>query len=141
MDDYSIASLFFMTTQSLHSSTTTVPIAPSTRMGLYLPFLKGRRWVPLARIVRLEGIGNYTRVFFTDGTDLLVALTLKVLEDRLPAETMIRPHRKHLLNWQYVRAVHPILQEVMLYNGERFSLARRRVSEVSQAYRLRSWVA
>ncbi len=110
-------------------------------MGLYLPFLVGRRWVPLARVIRLEGIGNYTRVFFTNGSDLLVALTLKVLEDRLPAETMMRPHRKHLLNWQYVQAVHPILKEVTLYNGERFSLARRRVGEISKAYRQRSWVA
>lgn len=128
-----------MTTQPFISPSAPVHTLSLGRMGLSLPFPKGRRWVPLARIIRLEGIGNYTNVYFTDGTKLLVALTLKVLEERVPAGTMIRPHRKHLLNWQYVQAVHPVLQEVILYNGERFALARRRVSEFSLAYNQRFW--
>jgi hypothetical protein len=45
----------------------------------------------------LESNQNYTYCHFSDGSSLLVALTLKVLLSRLPTDALIRVHRKHFL--------------------------------------------
>ena len=97
--------------------------------ALLLPFEKGRRWVNLGEIIRLEGIGNYTSCIFADGTTLLVALTIRRLQDRIPNGLFVRPHKKHLLNRAYVAGVHPNTFAVSLTNGERVDMARRRVGE------------
>ncbi|MCY7358484.1 MAG: LytTR family transcriptional regulator, partial [Rudanella sp.] len=92
-------------------------------------------WVALLQILRLEGDCNYTHCFFTDGTQLLVALSLKRLADRLPAGSFIRSHRKHLINRQYIGAVHAIEYAVTLTNGDRIAIARRRMTDFLQTYR------
>jgi two-component system, LytTR family, response regulator len=66
--------------------------------ALLLPFRAGRWWVDFGQIVWLEGIGNYTSCVFADGSQLVVALTLKRLFDRMPASQFVRLHRKHLIN-------------------------------------------
>ena len=44
---------------------------------LLLPFWGYRKKMPMHRIVRLEGEGNYTLFHFADGSQLMVSLTLK----------------------------------------------------------------
>ncbi|MBC7569387.1 MAG: LytTR family transcriptional regulator [Spirosoma sp.] len=94
--------------------------------ALLLPFEKGHRWINLDEIIRLEGIGNYTSCIFADGSALLVALTIRRLQDRIPAGLFVRPHKKHLLNRAYVAGVHPNMGAVSLTNGDRVAMARRR---------------
>ncbi len=103
--------------------------------GLLLPFQHGRRWVALPQIIRLEGEGNYTNLFFTDGSALLVALSLKRLADRLPAGAFLRPHRKHLINRQYIEAVHKARFVVELTNGDTLEVSRRRITDFLHDYR------
>ncbi|TAE26855.1 MAG: LytTR family transcriptional regulator [Cytophagales bacterium] len=99
------------------------------RLGLTLPFPLGRQWTNLAQIVRLEGLGNYTLIHFLDGTTLLVALSLKVFMGRVPVGVFVRPHRKHLLNRQHIETVSARHGNILLTNGERIPIARRRVTE------------
>lgn len=54
--------------------------------ALLLPFQRGRQWVNFDQIIRLEGIGNYTTCLFADGTELLVALTLRRLVEQFRNE-------------------------------------------------------
>jgi DNA-binding LytR/AlgR family response regulator len=96
-------------------------------VGLWLPFQKTRKWVSWAQIVRLEGVGNYTTCYFLDGSQLLTALSLNVFADRLPDEATLRTHRKHLVNRLHVVAVSFALSDVLLSNGERIPIARRRI--------------
>ncbi|KAB7731250.1 LytTR family transcriptional regulator [Rudanella paleaurantiibacter] len=103
--------------------------------GLELPFPKGRRWVPLSAILMLEGTSNYTLLHFRDGSQLLVAITLKSLSDRLPAGSFARPHRKYMFNWQYIKMVHRPDNEVVLVGGIRLPIARRRLTEFMNEYR------
>lgn len=95
--------------------------------ALYLPFQAGQRWVDFRQIVRLEGVGNYTNCVFADGSQLLVALTLKCLQERIPSGLFLRSHRKHLINRTHVTTVHRPTSAVLLTNGERLSIARRRL--------------
>ena len=103
--------------------------------ALWLPFQRGRRWVNLTEIVRLEGVGNYTTCVFADGSALLVALTLRCLQDRIPAGLFVRPHKKHLVNRAHVASVQTRTFAVQLTNGERVEIARRRVGEFAREMR------
>ena len=96
--------------------------------ALLLPFQAGRRWVSLDQIIRLEGEGNYTTCVFADGSALMVALTIKRLQDRIPAGLFVRPHKKHLLNRAHVADVSTNTFIVSLDNGDKVDIARRRVS-------------
>lgn len=69
---------------------------------LVLPFWGYRKKTPLHRIVRLEGEGNYTLFHFSDGTQLMVSLTLKKMESRLPPKVFVRPHKRSIINLLYV---------------------------------------
>jgi two-component system, LytTR family, response regulator len=105
-------------------------IGTQSSTALCLPFQAGQRWVDFGNIVRLEGIGNYTNCVFADGSQLLVALTLKRLQARIPAGLFLRSHRKHLINRTHVTTVHRPTSAVLLANGERLAISRRRLDDV-----------
>jgi two-component system, LytTR family, response regulator len=104
----------------------------ATPDALLLPFLHGRQWVKFGQIVRLEGVGNYTNCVFADGSHLLVALTLKRLHNRIPADAFVRPHRKHLINRLFITQIHASNYTVDLSNGDCIAIARRRASAFMQ---------
>ena len=97
---------------------------------LTLPFWGSRRKMPMHRIVRLEGEGNYTLFHFADGSQLIVSLTLKKMESRLSPRVFVRPHKKNIINLLYVEALHPDRQQltVSLVNGDRVEVSRRKAS-------------
>ncbi|GAB3927418.1 LytR/AlgR family response regulator transcription factor [Larkinella terrae] len=70
-----------------------------------LPFWGQRRKIPAYRITWLEGKGNYTVVHFSDGSEMIVSLTLKKLEGRLPSEIFVRPHKKSIINLLYLQEI------------------------------------
>lgn len=109
---------------------------PSARPdALLLPFNLSRRWVSLQQIVRLESVGNYTQFFFADGSRLMVALTLKRLQNRLPPGQFTRLHRKHVINWAFVAHIRLRDSVVRLTTGDEISIARRRVASLKREVR------
>ncbi|QMW02633.1 LytR/AlgR family response regulator transcription factor [Spirosoma foliorum] len=106
-------------------------IAPQFDMpDLTLPFWGSRKKMPMHRIVRLEGEGNYTLFHFADGSQLMVSLTLKKMESRLSPKVFARPHKKNIINLLYLEALHPDNQQliVSLVNGDRVEVSRRKAS-------------
>lgn len=103
---------------------------PATEIGptpfLLLPFPKGRRSVDLRHIVRLEGDYNYTCCYFSDGSHLVVALTLKKLLARLPDGALVRLHRKHAVNPGFVAEWQRKNHLVRMTTGDSVAIARRR---------------
>ncbi|GAB3548696.1 LytR/AlgR family response regulator transcription factor [Spirosoma fluminis] len=97
---------------------------------LTLPFWGYRKKMPMHRIVRLEGEGNYTVFHFDDGSQLMVSLTLKKMESRLSAKVFVRPHKKNIINLLYLKGIHPDQQQltVSLLNGDRVEVSRRKAS-------------
>jgi two-component system, LytTR family, response regulator len=100
--------------------------------SLLLPFPKGRRTVDLQHIVRLEGVGNYTACHFSDGSHVLVALTMKKLLARLPDGALVRLHRKHAVNPGFVAEWQPENHLVRMTTGDDVAIARRRSDSVLQ---------
>ncbi|MFD2937929.1 LytR/AlgR family response regulator transcription factor [Spirosoma flavum] len=97
---------------------------------LTLPFWGYRKKMPMHRIVRLEGEGNYTLFHFADGSQLIVSLTLKKMESRLSPKVFVRPHKKNIINLLYLEGIHPDRQQmsVSLVNGDRIDVSRRKAS-------------
>ena len=66
---------------------------------------KGMYFFSPTEILRLEASSNYTYLYFTDHSKLLVS---KVLKDFVPILTpfgFLRTHRTHLVNRQYIVCV------------------------------------
>ncbi|WP_246168873.1 LytR/AlgR family response regulator transcription factor [Rudanella paleaurantiibacter] len=101
---------------------------------LTLPFWGYRKPMPIHRIVRLEGEGNYTHFYFNDGTKLIVSLTLKRIESRLPANVFARSHKKNLINLLYLREIRPKRHPYMvgLSNGDYVEVSRRKAAQFYQ---------
>ena len=97
---------------------------------LTLPFLGSRRKMPMHRIVRLEGEGNYTVFHFADGSQLMVSQTLKKMESRLSPKVFVRPHKKNIINLLYLESIQPDRQQmsVSLVNGDRVEVSRRKAN-------------
>ena len=97
---------------------------------LTLPFWGCRKKMPMHRIVRLEGEGNYTLFHFSDGSQLIVSLTLKKMESRLSPKVFARLHKKNIINLLYLDSVLPSEQQlsVSLINGDRVEVSRRKAS-------------
>lgn len=97
---------------------------------LMLPFWGYRKRMPMHRIVRLEGEGNYTLFHFSDGSQLMVSLTLKKMESRLSPKVFVRPHKKNIINLLYLENIYPDRQQlsVSLVNGDRVEVSRRKAS-------------
>ncbi len=79
------------------------------------------------KIIRVEALSNYSRIYFADGSTLVLAKVLQWFEDFLPDEMFIRVHRSHLINKQFVTAIKGRkIKTILLNNGENVVVSRRR---------------
>lgn len=67
-----------------------------------LPEINGFTIVQVNDIVRCEGERNYSRVFFSNGTSVLVSRTLLDFDNMLVPHGFFRIHRSHLINLKNV---------------------------------------
>jgi len=104
-----------------------------------LPTSDRIEFVEADKIIRCQGEGNYTHIYFQEGKHLLVAKTLVEFEDLLEEYNFIRVHKAHLVNLKHVEAYLKndggILQ---LSNGDKVAISRRRRDSVLE--RLKTFV-
>ncbi len=94
-------------------------IALATADGIHL--------FPVRSIVRLASEGNYTTVFFDTGKKLLLAKTLKELEESLARHRFERIHKSHLVNLDHVQSyVNRFGGEVVMSDGAELPVAQRK---------------
>jgi two-component system LytT family response regulator len=90
-------------------------------------------FVEVSKIVRCQGEGNYTHIYFEGNKHLLVAKTLVEFEDLLQEFSFFRVHKTHLVNLKqviaYVKTDGGILQ---LSNGDSVAVSRRRKEDVQK---------
>ena len=70
-------------------------LALSTSDGIWM--------VKVSDIVRLEGDGNYTKIYFRNGNFLHISKTLKIFEALLVDYKFDRIHKSHLVNLHYIK--------------------------------------
>lgn len=68
-----------------------------------LPTAQGFKNVSIADITRCEADSNYTRIFLTDRSRILVSRTLQDFEEQFLPHNFFRIHHKHLINLLHFR--------------------------------------
>lgn len=104
-------------------------------VSIKLPYINRRQTVLFDQIVRLEADINYTLIYFCDGSQLLVAQTLKQFYNQLPANDFIRAHRKHVVNRAFVDSFSSASYSLQLLTGERIGISRRKLANVRHQLR------
>ena len=102
---------------------------PNGVMGLYLPTLMGKTFVPLREIIRLEGQRNYTLFVLNNGKPILVAKTLGFFEELLPVN-FVRVSRGSVINLSYVIPFNG--GNLLLKDGHEIPVSRRRVKHLEE---------
>ena len=74
----------------------------NTHVTIALPEMNGFAIIKVNNIVRCEGERNYSRVFYQNGTSVLISRTLLEFDQLLVPHGFLRIHRSHLINLKYV---------------------------------------
>lgn len=99
------------------------------RIGL--PTADRIEFVEVNKIIRCQGEGNYTHIYFEGKKHLLVAKTLVEFEDLLQEYSCVRVHKTHLVNLKHVVAyVKKDGGMLQLSNGDSIAVSRRRKENV-----------
>lgn len=73
----------------------------SYKRQLVLPTMEGYDIVKPETIIRLQGNGNFTDIYFTDQPKKMVCRVLKFFEEILPP-AFVRVHKSHIVNTEFI---------------------------------------
>jgi two-component system, LytTR family, response regulator len=97
---------------------------------------KGFKIVDPSDIMYLEGEGNYTKIFFSDGTQYVDTRSLGIYEDILDPRKFFRIHKSHIVNVLYVSEFLNVDGSfVVMKNGTRLVISRLRLSGFLELFR------
>ena len=99
---------------------------------LAVPTTAGAVFFSPAEIIRLEGEGNYTRFFLSDGRKHLSSKTMKEYEEILLQHHFLRVHKSHLVNKNFIDHYHNE-GSIILKNKTQLPVSRQRKQEVAAA--------
>lgn len=108
------------------------PVNP--RIGL--PAGDRIEFADVGKIIRCQGEGNYTHIWFEDDKHLLVSKTLVEFEELLHEYNFVRVHKTHLVNLKYVKAYIKTDSILKLSSGECIPVSRRRKENVLERLKM-----
>lgn len=98
---------------------------------LVLPTSEGLELIDVEDIVCIDSDSNYSRLYFQDGTFLLISRTLKEFEDLLEPKGFMRVHHSHLINIKKIRKyIKADGGYVLMSNDRKVSISRARKDQV-----------
>lgn len=101
-------------------------LAASRQPKIAIPSTKGLEMLEVDRIIRCEADSNYTLII-AQGDKIVVAKTLKELEQILEPHNFVRVHHSHLINLAHLKAYQKGEGGVVvLSNGEHINVSRSR---------------
>lgn len=102
------------------------------RMGirkLSLANGQGYTLIDVDEIIRIEADSNYSVFHFNQRDQITVSRVLKEFEEILPDDQFVRVHKSSIVNLNYLKAYHSKNGlELILKNGEKIAVSRRRAS-------------
>jgi len=101
---------------------------------LVIPTKQGEFTFLANEILRCEADSNYTQIFLTEGRKFMASKTLGDIEEMLLGERFVRIHKSHLINMKFAIDLTQN-DEVVLEDGSKISISRRRLSEVKSKIR------
>jgi len=107
------------------------PTGGSELKTIALPEQNGFAFVSVDKIIRCEGMRNYTRIIFKEGVEKVVSRTLLDFEHLLTPLGFIRIHRSHLVNAvNVVRYIKAQGGSVELRSGEQLKVSSKYKDEL-----------
>jgi two-component system, LytTR family, response regulator len=98
---------------------------------LVLPTSEGMELIDIEDIVCIDSDGNYSHLFFSNGTSLLVSRTLKEFEDILETKGFMRVHHSHIISLKKLRKyLKADGGYVVMEDGKKISVSRARKDQV-----------
>lgn len=95
-----------------------------------IPTSEGIEFIPIKNILHIESSSNYSKIYFTDGKNVLVTKLLKDFEDMLLPYHFYRIHNSHLINLNYIQKyIKADGGQVMMQDGTVIDVARRKKEE------------
>lgn len=93
----------------------------------------GLECILLNEIVRIEALGSYSKLYFTNRRILVVSKVLHWFENRLPKELFVRIHRSHLISIaQICQFSFKENQMITLKDNSKFEVARRKKTVIKK---------
>lgn len=84
-------------------------------------------------IIYIESYRDYQNLYQKGKNDaLILSSTMETLEEKLKPFGFIRIHKSYLVNYRYIARIET--GDVLLVNGKKLDLSRRKLQEVRQAY-------
>jgi two-component system, LytTR family, response regulator len=102
-----------------------------------VPSSEGVFFFTLDEILRLEADKNYTSIHLIGKRPFLSSKTLKHFDEMLNEFNFIRTHKSHLVNPRYIKQVTHNNQYVLLADGTRIEISRRKKEAVQQYLKMR----
>ncbi|MBC7850695.1 MAG: response regulator transcription factor [Chitinophagaceae bacterium] len=102
-----------------------------------VPSSEGVYFFMIEDILRLEAESSYTHIHLRNRKPFIASKTLKHFEDMLEEFSFIRTHKSHLVNPRHITRVSNDNEFVLLTDGSKVEVSRRKKDEVLQQLKLR----
>ena len=102
-----------------------------------VPSSEGIYFFTIDEILRLEADRSYTHIHLVKKRPFIASKTLKHFEEMLEEFHFIRTHKSHLVNPQHITRVTSDNNYLLLTDGSKVEVSRRKKDEVMQQLKLR----
>ena len=92
----------------------------------YLHILRQQKVINPSEIVMMKADINYCTIYLQNGEKIMIAKTLKIMENLLDNQIFCRIHRNILINRRHILAYDSVLGEVLMTNNYKAFTSRRR---------------
>lgn len=96
-----------------------------------LPMKAGYKLVQQDQILYCKAAGNYTEVFFTNGSRLLISRKLKEMTDSLTNDWFLRIHQSYLVNMRFAtQYLRKSGGQLIMTDGKQFPISKSHKAQV-----------
>jgi two-component system LytT family response regulator len=105
--------------------------------NIAVPSSDGVHFFSIHDILRLEADRSYTHIHLAGKKPFLASKTLKHFEDMLEEFDFVRTHKSHLVNPKHITRISNDNEFVVLTDGSKVEVSRRKKEEVQQRLNIR----
>ena len=102
-----------------------------------VPTVQGVFFFTIDEVVRMEADKSYTFIHLVDKKPFIASKTLKHFEEMLEGFNFIRTHKSHLVNPRHITRISSDHDFIILTDGSKVEISRRKKDEVFQQLKLR----
>lgn len=103
-----------------------------------VPSNQGVFFFTIEEVVRMEADKSYTHIHLVNKKPFIASKTLKHFEEMLEGFDFIRTHKSHLVNPRHITRVSNDHDFILLTDGSKVEVSRRKKEEVLQQLKIRS---